>query len=116
MLFALAALAAALPVFAAAQASAADAVTADTPVPPPVYRSAFQGLPVGVEEGKPEWKDANAQVARFPRGHADWLQWEAQHGSASVAAPPAPAASARNAAPAGGSAPAPAGRAPQQRH
>lgn len=66
------------------------------PVPGPVYRSAFQDLPAGVEEGQLDWREANADVARFPRGHADYVAWEEQQaggrppaGAAPPAAPPA---------------------------
>lgn len=49
---------------------------AAAPVPPTSYRSAFEGLSRGVEEGSVDWKAANAEVGRFPRGHADLLKWE----------------------------------------
>jgi hypothetical protein len=52
-----------------------------------VYRSAFQGLPTGLADDPLDWKKANADVAQFPRGHGDWLEWEKQHGAG--AAPPA---------------------------
>lgn len=62
------------------------------PVPVPVYRSAFQDLPAGVEEGQLDWREANADVARFPRGHADYVAWEEQQAGGrppAGAAPPA---------------------------
>ncbi|WP_375214391.1 hypothetical protein [Aquabacterium sp.] len=35
-----------------------------------------------------DWREANAAVAEFPRGHMDILRWEA--GQAGQAAPPSP--------------------------
>lgn len=64
-------------------ASAADAADPSLPVPAPEYRSVFEAKPQGVEEETVDWKKANADVARFPRGHADLLKWE-------EAQPPAP--------------------------
>lgn len=52
------------------------ALAPDTAVAAPVYRSAFAGLPQGVETGAVDWRRANAQAAQFPRGHADLLKWE----------------------------------------
>lgn len=91
------AMAAAIPGITAAQA--ADPADSALAVPPPSYRSVFQGLPAGVEEEQVDWKQANADVAKFPRGHADYVKWEEQQaggqpaaGAASSAAPaPAPA-------------------------
>jgi hypothetical protein len=60
-----------------------------TPVPAAVYRSAFAGLPAGVEQAAGDWKKANADVGQFKRGHADLLKWEQSQG----AQPAAPAAS-----------------------
>jgi hypothetical protein len=57
------------------------------------YRSAFDGPSRGVEEGSVAWKAANAEVARFPRGHIDLLKWEqaqAAHGAGLAPAPAAP--------------------------
>lgn len=59
------------------------------PVPPPGYRSAFTGLPSGVESSHPDWLGAQAAVARFPRGHSDIVQWEAA-GQAPASTPIAP--------------------------
>jgi hypothetical protein len=92
-----AALSAALPAFAAAQAAGPDPAAN---VPPPTYRSAFQDLPTGVVDEVLDWKNANADVARFPRGHGDWLKWEERAGAG-----PQPARSSAPEA-AGGSAPA----------
>lgn len=79
--------AASLPVLAPA-AEAADPAVA---VPPPAYRSVFEGLPTGVEEGTVAWRKANADVGEFPRGHADILKWEQNQGAVApgVQAPPA---------------------------
>lgn len=89
-----------LPVLAAALAAlpsflvlAADAADPGAPTPPPAYRSVFTGTPTGVEEDSVDWRKANADVARFPRGHADVLKWEEREGSAPATAP-RPAASA----------------------
>lgn len=59
-----------------AQAWAADPADPGASVPAPQYRSVFQDTPKGVEEGSDDWKKANAEVGRFPRGHADILKWE----------------------------------------
>ena len=40
------------------------------------YRSVFADTPTGVETQTLDWKRANADVAQFPRGHADVLKWE----------------------------------------
>jgi hypothetical protein len=96
-----AALAAAFPVMASAQGPEPGAFTPDASTPL-TYRSAFQDLPAGVEETAVDWKKANAEVARFARGHADWLRWEEQQG---MSTPTAPAAGA---APVPGKAPDPA--------
>ena len=69
------------------------AASADTPVPPALYRSAFAGVPAGVEQTRVDWKKANADVGQFKRGHADLLKWEneqakaAQPASGSIPAP-----------------------------
>jgi hypothetical protein len=68
-----AALAAAFPLLAAA-ADAADPVA---PVPPPAYRSVLPATAADLAEEAIPWRKANADVARFPRGHADLLKWEA---------------------------------------
>lgn len=82
-LYFLAALLAAPPVLAAADA--ADPAAA---VPATTYRSVFDAIPQGVEEETVDWKKANAEVARFPRGHVDLLKWEeANPGTAPAAAP-----------------------------
>jgi len=71
----------------------AQAASADTPVPPVLYRSAFAGVPAGVEQTSVDWKKANADVGQFKRGHADLLKWEqeqakaAQPASSSTPAP-----------------------------
>jgi hypothetical protein len=93
-----------LRLFAAAPAAllsllalAQDAADPAAVVPRPAYRSIFEGLPRGVEEASVPWKDANAAVAEFPRGHVDLLKWEERHGAPAPAGPrqdpvpPAPA-------------------------
>ena len=87
-----AALLAALP---SSTALAADAADPGAAAPRPAYRSVFEGRPAGVEEGTIEWRKANADVARFPRGHADLLKWE----SGQQRAAPAAAASSASQAP-----------------
>ena len=47
-----------------------------TPVPKAQYQSTFDGLPTGVEQSVVDWRDANANVGQFKRGHADLLKWE----------------------------------------
>jgi len=83
--------------------SAAEAADLAAPVPRTAYRSAFDGLPRGVEEGSVPWKDANAAVAEFPRGHIDLLKWEERQQGAAPTAPagaaPAPAPAPQPAAP-----------------
>lgn len=49
---------------------------ASTPVPALNYRSPFQGMATGVEAQVLDWKQSNATVGQFPRGHADVLKWE----------------------------------------
>lgn len=88
-----AAIAVAFPGIAAAEA-ATDPSDPSSPAPAPAYRSAFEGLPAGVEQEQVDWRQANADVARFPRGHADYVKWEEQQQGGSgqpgaAAAPPA---------------------------
>ncbi len=45
-------------------------------VPPVVYQSVFVDAPKGVETGTSDWKNANAEVGQFRRGHVDILKWE----------------------------------------
>jgi hypothetical protein len=93
--------AAILPLFAHADAPSSPSVQA-VQAPAVPYRSAFEGLTRGVEEGTVDWKAANAEVGRFPRGHADLLKWEQAQGanggtapsSTPEAEPPAPRTSA----------------------
>ncbi len=87
------AVAAAFPGIAAAQA-ASDPADPSPPHPAPAYRSVFEGLPAGVEQEQVDWRQANADVARFPRGHADYVKWEEQQqgGAAQPAAAAAPPA------------------------
>lgn len=60
----------------------AQAASADTPVPAALYRSAFAGVPTGVEQTSVDWKKANADVGQFKRGHADLLKWEQEQAKA----------------------------------
>lgn len=85
----LAALLAAAPLLA----TAAEASHPAPAGPKPVYRSVLPLTPGGVEEGSVAWRQANADVARFPRGHADLLKWEEaqQAAPAPGGEPPRPA-------------------------
>lgn len=56
--------------------STLDAAQAATSVPPALYRSAFDGVPLGVEQQQLNWKQANANVGQFKRGYPDLLKWE----------------------------------------
>ena len=64
-----------LPVVASAQSHNAKAVVAK-----PTYQSAFADLPAFDPErptaNKKDWRQANEDVAQFPRGHVDILKWE----------------------------------------
>lgn len=66
------------------------AASADTPVPPALFRSAFAGVPTGVEQTSVDWKKANADVGQFERGHADLLKWEDEQAKAANPSNPAP--------------------------
>ena len=81
--------------------AAADPADPAAPVPGSSYRSVLEDLPKGVEEGSVDWKAANTEVGRFPRGHIDLLKWEQSQGGARApaAAASAPAPAARPAAP-----------------
>jgi hypothetical protein len=63
-------------------AAATDVADPAAAVPRAAYRSVFDGLPRGIEEASVPWKDANAGVAQFPRGHIDLLKWEERNGAA----------------------------------
>lgn len=78
----IAAVLAALPLLAAA-----DAADPAAPVPPPTYRSALPEPVPGIAEPDIPWRDANAAVARFPRGHADVLKWEERQATPAASAP-----------------------------
>ena len=69
-------------------ASAADAADPTVPVPRLEYRSVLPASPTDLADPAVPWSQANQDVARFPRGHADLLKWEENQ-----AAPPRPAAS-----------------------
>lgn len=58
------------------------AASADTPVPAALYRSAFAGVPTGIEQTSVDWRKANADVGQFKRGHADLLKWEQEQARA----------------------------------
>ena len=68
--------------FVSAFALLCAAATAQSPADPSVpvsaitYRSVFADISTGVETQLLDWKRANADVAQFPRGHADVLKWE----------------------------------------
>lgn len=98
---------------AAAQA-AADPADPTPPVLAPAYRSVFQDLPTGVEEEQLDWKKANADVALFPRGHADYLKWEERQAGQGAAG--GDAATTKPAAPAATPAPAPGPRGHERHH
>jgi hypothetical protein len=100
--------AAILPLLANADApSSPSAQAVQAPAVP--YRSAFEGLTRGVEEGTVDWKAANAEVARFPRGHIDLLKWEQAQGAGGVTAAPSSTPQAEPAAPSTSAPAAPAG-------
>ena len=86
--------------------AAPDAANPDAPVPRVAYRSVFTGTPTGVAGEGIDWRKANAEVGRFPRGHVDLLKWEAAQPGAAPATPAAASASAPAAAPASSAAPA----------
>jgi len=60
------------PVFAQLPSAADPSIT----LPPVAYRSVFASTPAGMEMQASDWKEANAQVGQFRRGHADVLKWE----------------------------------------
>jgi hypothetical protein len=76
-----------LPLAVIAQPQVADPAS---PVPAVLYRSAFVDTPQGVETGTLPWKDANAEVGQFTRGHIDILKWEAAQARQDVAKPAMP--------------------------
>lgn len=83
-----------------ALAGAADPADPAAPVPPLVYRSVLPA-PADLAEPTVPWTQANQEVARFPRGHADVLRWEERQQRESAApspahAPAAPAAPTEN--------------------
>ena len=61
------------PHMALAQPSVTDPAAA---VPSVVYQSVFVDAPKGVETGTNDWKNVNAEVGQFRRGHVDILKWE----------------------------------------
>ena len=77
-------------------AAATDVADPAAAVPRAAYRSVFDGLPRGIEEASVPWKDANAGVAQFPRGHIDLLKWEESN---APGAPPSTAPSPVRATP-----------------
>ena len=55
-------------------------------VPPVLYRSVFVDTPTGIEMEETDWRQANAAVGRFKRGHVDILRWEeGQHATQNIA-------------------------------
>jgi len=83
-------IAAALATALSAPAYAADPADPAAPVPPLAYRSALPA-PTDLAEPVVPWNDANQEVARFPRGHADLVRWEERQERESTTPPPAPA-------------------------
>lgn len=73
-------------------AHAQPAADPDAPVPRLAYRSVLP-TPSAPAEADLPWREANDQVGRFPRGHADLLKWEQQQerDGTSVTPPAAPA-------------------------
>lgn len=77
--------------------SAADALTAADPaspstplalpLPAPLQTQA-PAQPDDIERARALWRQANARVAEFPRGHADLLRWEAAQSPSAPAASP----------------------------
>lgn len=80
-------LAACLPFAVIAQPQAPDPAS---PVPAVLYRSVFVDTPRGVETGSLPWKDANAEVGQFTRGHIDILKWEAAQSKQEASSPAMP--------------------------
>lgn len=76
-------------------AGAADAAEPAAPAAPLVHpRFGPPEARPGATSATPTWQQANETVARFPRGHADLVAWEARQraaeaaGAAGAAAPP----------------------------
>ena len=93
-------LAAALAVASPFPTAAADAADPAAPVPPPSYRSVLPATPTNLAEEAIPWRKANDDVARFPRGHADVLKWEAaQEPQAPSPATPTPTPEHRHGTP-----------------
>ncbi len=80
-------LAACLPFAVIAQPQVVDPAS---PVPAVLYRSVFADTPQGVETGSLPWKDANAEVGQFTRGHIDILKWEAAQSKQEASSPAMP--------------------------
>lgn len=83
--------AAAMAAALSAPAYAADPADPAAPVPPLAYRSALPA-PTDLAEPVVPWAQANQEVARFPRGHADLVRWEQRQQRESSTPPAAPAA------------------------
>lgn len=81
----------AAPVLTAAQTASQIAAPATqdaaAKVPAVQYQSVFQADAKGVEMGNIDWIRANAEVAQFPRGHMDVLNWEASQPKGAMGAP-----------------------------
>lgn len=76
-----------------------DAVASPTAYAPPVlYRSVFVDTPTGIETNEHDWRQANAEVGQFKRGHVDILRWEEAQAKKAASAEPAPFAT-KNIAP-----------------
>ena len=56
----------------------APVVSSEVPVPPVVYQSVFATPSRGSASAEDNWKEANAAVGRFKRGHIDILKKESE--------------------------------------
>ena len=71
----------------------------DVPVPAVPWRSTLAGVPQGLPPASGDWRQVNAAVAEFPRGHSDILQWETRSAPARAAAPPTASGTSNSIAP-----------------
>lgn len=77
------------PADALAAADPAAAATTPAPALPAPQQTASLEVPADIDRAREIWRQANARVAEFPRGHSDLLRWEAAN-----LPPPAPAGKA----------------------
>jgi len=61
----------------------------EVPVPAVPWSSTLAGVPKGIKAASGDWRQANAAVAEFPRGHSDILQWETRPAPGREATAPA---------------------------